>query len=154
MKKRHVIIISIIIVILILLGIYFRVTISGNAIVSSESVIVTKENLQVYLEKKEIVRDLPKNALISVRLYNLNQGERQWEESYIIKKRSVEQGKIESPDLDVIMNSKYVSELGDLCSTIKKAKTNGDFGFDAKISKIAFLWKYKGMLKYRKCFGY
>jgi len=156
MKKRQMIIIGIIIVILILLGIYLKVTILGKVIdfPDEDSILLTKESFPGYFEKKEIVKTLPEKALISVRLYNFNTGNREWEESYIVKKSSVEQGQTENPDVKIIIHSKYVSELGNLCATVKKSKANGDFGFDTEMSKIAFLWKYKNAIKYKNCFGY
>lgn len=126
---------------------------SGN-VVNEDFSVINKENIGNYLEKQNIVKDLPRDAIILIRLYNFNSGSRQWEESYAVKKANVKKGDIENPDLIITMNSKHVSELKDVCSAVKKAKTDGDLSFELKISNVKFLWKYKGMLKYKECLGF
>jgi len=53
------------------------------------------------------------------------------------------------------MHSKYLNELTDqnLCSIIRKAKSNNDLGIEMHISYAALLWKYRTVLKYKDCFG-
>ena len=114
---------------------------------------IDKENLADYLKTLNIVKDLPKDALILVKLYNFNSGSREFEESYVIKKSDVIKGGVDNHDLIVSINSKYIPELKDLCSAVKKAKSKGDLSFELKISTIKFLWQYKGMLKYKSCLG-
>ncbi len=119
------------VILIIILAIFFipklkNTTTSGNAVSPSNqkgSVIpaITKENLGVVFQNSNLVRDLPKNAEIELKLYNFNTGFRQWEESYTIKKGSVVKGEAENPDAIIILDSKYVPELGDFCNTIRKA---------------------------------
>ncbi|MGV8152643.1 MAG: hypothetical protein ACP5OG_06170 [Candidatus Nanoarchaeia archaeon] len=159
MKIKRLIVVIIIIAI-ISLSIYFipKKT-SGNAVINRNSVstkapVITRENLADYLKAQEIIKELPKNAVILLRFYNFNTGERQWEDSYIIKKSNVTRGYIEDYDVELRLNSKYLPYVYDLCGVVKKAKETNDFGFESKMSESAFLWKYKSMLKYRSCFGY
>jgi len=91
-----------------------------------------------------------------VKLYDDSQGERKWEETYFITGnivKEVSSDDNEEVDAEIYLSSDYISELGlqELCSSIKKAKTNGEFGAELKMSKASFLWKYKGMMKYKDC---
>ncbi|MEK6890897.1 MAG: hypothetical protein AABX03_02060 [Nanoarchaeota archaeon] len=129
---------------------------SNNVIVDSNPVIVTKDSLPKYLEGQKFINDLPNNAVIEFRLYNFNSGEREWEESYSIKKGSVKEtnDNIKDADMVIMVHSKYVPELGKgFCSTIQKAKANGDFGVEIKLSESELLWKYKNLLSQKSCLG-
>ena len=123
---------------------------SGNI----EKVKITKENLADFVKSNSIINELPKSADIELRFYNINNGERIWEERYIIKKSLVEKGNVENPDLVVILDSKYIEELGDFCYALTKAHNNGDLRIEFKKSKVSLLWKYGGILKYKSCLGY
>ncbi|MAH50712.1 hypothetical protein CMI37_33140 [Candidatus Pacearchaeota archaeon] len=119
-----------------------------------QGVVVNKQNLPVFLQNVNFVDELPKNAEIELKLYNFDSGSRQWEESYVIQKGKVHQGGAVDPDVVAVIDSDYLSELANFCPTIQKAKVAGDFGIEYKKSKTGLLWKYKGMLKYKKCFGF
>lgn len=161
-KYKYIIIISIMIIILLL--IIFKPIILGYAILQNflqknsnsnvqKPVLVTKENLPNFLASQQMVNDLPDNSLILLRLYNFDNGNRNWEESYIIKKGKVEKGYIENPDITIVLSSKYINDLGNFCQTLKLAKANGDISYDTKMSQLSLMWKYSKMLKYRGCFG-
>lgn len=165
MERRKEIALGICIILLIVLLGYFSnpVSILGKAIDSGKGsasgnavqVQLTRENFNLFLQQQKVVSDLPKSAVISLRLYNFNSGERQWEKSYIITKGKVIEGNAENPDLDIILSSKYIYEIAkDMCAGVNLAKKNGDIGFDLKISEAGFLWKYKSMFGYRSCFGF
>ena len=125
----------------------------GNTGVPSKPVIVTKENLPLYIQGQQMVKDLPGNAAIGLKLYNFDTSERQWEESYVIKKGKVELGNTDSCDIIIVLNSKYVPELGNFCGAVQKAKANGDFRIETFMSEAALMWKFKGMMKYKSCLG-
>jgi len=161
-KYKYIILISILIIVLLL--VIFKPIILGYAILENflqknynsnvqKPVSVTKENLPSSLESQQMIKDLPDNSLILLRLYNSYKGNRNWEESYIIKKGKVEKGSIENPDLTIVLSSIYIKDLGSFCQTIKLAKAIGDIGYDTKMSQLSLMWKYSKMLKYRSCFG-
>lgn len=133
-------------------------SISGKAVATNsngQAITITKENFAPVFEQQEFITGLPKNALISFRFYNFDSGERQWEESYSIRKGKIVQENVENSDLDIILHSKYLPYLGQgFCSVIQYAKENGDIAFDTKISLIKFMWKYRSMMKYKDCFGF
>lgn len=107
-----------------------------------------------YLRNQDIIRDLPKNGVLSLRFYNFDSGERAWEESYILTKGNVREGIAENPDAEIIIHSKYVKELGNgFCDTIVKANENGDVGVEIKLPTTSFMMKYSGLLKYKSCLG-
>ena len=87
--NKHIILVSVIVIAVLLIYFIPKINPSGKAIISSNSnpVIVTKENFPVYLENQKIIKELPKDAVISLKLYNFDSGERQWEESYVYKKQ-------------------------------------------------------------------
>jgi len=149
--------------IIILVLIYYAITstissVSGKAISNSQAsnqVAVTKENFHQYIESQKIIQELPKKALISLRLYNFDTGIRQWEKSYAITRGSVEV--VNTPisnedklDVEIIIDSKHVLSA-EFCTAIKQARANNDFGYELKSSRVALLWKYRGMMKYRGC---
>lgn len=168
MKKSIIIAMVVGIVVLLIIGVVFSLMnnkkeVVGNVEVNAnpnpvqtEQVVVsiTKDNLPGFLVGQQVVKDIPEKAVLMLRFYNFNSGERQWEESYVIKKNSVEKASTEEYDVMLIMDSKYLSDLGDLCGAVKKAKANNDFGFESEMSSTEFMWKYKSMLKYKDCFGF
>lgn len=151
--KKSLFLIILVSAVLLLIYLIPRFNISGN-VVSEDFSVINKEDLASYLEKQNIVKDLPKDALILVKLYNFDSGSREWEESYVLKKSEVIKGSIGNPDLIITINSKYVPELKDLCSAIKNAKSKGDLGYESKINAVKFLFRYGGMLKYKSCLGF
>ena len=134
-------------------------SISGKAVINSgagKQVAVTKENLYLYIESQKMIQDLPKDALISLRLYNLDSGVGQWEKSYLITKGNVEEVNAQDLarkklDAEVVINSKYVLSA-EFCTAIKQAIATNDFRYELKVSRIYLLWKYRGVLKYQSCF--
>ncbi len=130
----------------------------GKAVSGSQDpgMIVSNENIERFLSSQEVIKELPKNSAITLRFYNFNSGEREWEESYLIKKGSVERITYNSnieKDIEIIMHSRYISEMGKgLCPTIQKANKNGDLGYESYIGEAEFLIKYGSMLNYKDCF--
>lgn len=154
-------IISGIILILIISAIYLspKTGLIGKSIQAKSpsnvvQVQLSKENFHLFLQQQTIVKELPQNALISLRLYNFDRGYREWEKSYIITKSSVKEGKAENPDIEITVASKYIFDFArDMCSAVSKAKANKDFSAYSNLKTASLLWKYKSMVKYRDCFG-
>ncbi len=165
-SSRYIWITISIILILILFAAIARPIISGNAFLQNKiknsqktvstnqnAISLTKETLPSFLASQQIITDLPDNSIISLKLYNFDGGGRNWEESYIIKKGKIEIGNTDNPDITVFLDSKHLKNLGNLCDAVKQAKSNGDIGYDTKMSQLSIMWKYKKLLKYRNCFG-
>ncbi|MDA3836665.1 MAG: hypothetical protein PF542_03510 [Nanoarchaeota archaeon] len=110
--------------------------------------------IQQDILESPIVQDLPKDAVMNLKFYNFNTGEREWEKSYILKKNSVEEGETIA-DMTIIIASKYVAPLKteSTCNVLIAAKNNGDFGVNTEMTDSALMWKYKSMLEYRECLG-
>ena len=116
--------------------------------------VITKEEIPGYLEKQNFIKELPGDALLALRLYNFDSGEREWDAEYVIRKGDVEMGSLEEVDAEILLHSKYLQGLaGGLCFTVDKASKNGDLGVELKIGKTAFMWKYRSMMDYKSCFG-
>jgi len=157
-----------IIIILIILAIAVSsLTLTGNSIKSFfgvkekpqtqyaeiPNIVVTKQNIAAFLQSTSLVQELPGSAELELKLYNFNSGERQWEESYVVKKGQVYRGTAENPDVVALLSSNYLNELNNFCATVQKANLNGDLAFEYKKNKAKLLWKYKSMNKYKSCLG-
>lgn len=167
MKKKFIIAIAIGIILIILaivVSIYMnkpKQTVFGNVVPSAsgngnhEQIKITKENFPSYLSGQEFVKNLPKNAIINLKLYNFNTGEREWEGSYTLSKASIKEGEDSNADMTIMLSSKYIELANqyDFCSLIKLANQNGDLGYEFHISKASLMWKYSGMMKYKDCLG-
>ncbi len=166
-KKKAVkiiIIIAVIVVLIFLIKIFIfpNWNIVGKAIflnpkkvsvpVNTIMISLNKDTFPLIVQSQGLIQGLPKSAVISLKLYNFDSGQRQIEESYVITKGSVKKGEAVNPDISVQIHSKYISEAGDICSAIKKANANGDLGYEFGISKTSLLLKYGGMIKYKGCF--
>ena len=94
-----------------------------------ETIDVNYNNLKRVFSSSDIVNDLPKDASIVLSFYNFNTELRQWEKTYTIKKGEVIDGKIEDPDMEIIIHSKYLEPLNNknFCSVFQEAKENRDF---------------------------
>jgi len=119
-----------------------------------QTIPVNYTNLASELSKNSMIKTIPDNAVLLLKFYNFNSGEREWEKSYILRKGKVTEGE-EKADITLTLDSKYLKELtnNNFCSIIKLAKKNGDLGFETSLSTTSMLWKFKGMMKYKDCFG-
>lgn len=110
----------------------------------------TKEDLL----RSDIVQDLPSSAILNLKFYNFNSGEREWENSYILRKNSVEDGTANA-DMDIVMSSSYVKNLKSqgTCEVLTLANEEGAFYVETELSDTALAWKFKSMLKYKDCLG-
>lgn len=117
---------------------------------------ITYSNFVQQVSQNVMIQDLPNNAVISLRFYNFNTGQRAWEKSYLLKKASVIEGLADKPDITIVIHSKYLSQItsGNFCSIIKQAKVNNDLGVWTESSKLSLLWKFRSMLRYRDCLGF
>lgn len=136
----------------ICLFLVFNPSIVGQAVNASPSsggkgtgIIIDKNNFNLYLQQQQIVKDLPKDAAISFVIDEV---------SYSLNKGVVVKGKASNPDLEITLPSKYVPMMGDFCNAVKTANKNRDLGVKLNIGRAAFLWKYRGVLKYKSCLGF
>ena len=164
-SKKHFIItsISLVIALAVMVILFNNTNITGNVVnqqanqqTSNQQYVkpvITKANFKETLQQQSIIKELPDDAEISLKLYNFNSGERQWEEEYVIRKGLIIKQNSDNPDMIISIHSKYVSESYNFCNAIKQANRNGDLGYDLIASKASLLWKYKGVTKYKKCLG-
>jgi len=116
--------------------------------------LVTWENLPAFLESQEAMQDLPGDAAVGLKFYSSTAGARRWDRSFVIRRR-VSEGEAPDLDLEVSMDSKYIPQLGQgLCQAVQKARAHGEMGVGLKAGAAELLWKYRGMLKHKSCFGY
>jgi len=115
---------------------------------------ITAATFPSYAQSQPIIKDVPEGSEILLKLYNFNTGERQWETSYIVKKGSVIEGTLSTPEVTLILNSKYLADLNKIgfCATIKKARNNGDLGVETTLGMTNLLWRYRALMKYKECF--
>ena len=134
--------------------VYYNSGGEGNKIYISSSP-VTYSELPSILTDQAMIQDLPRDTTILLKFYNFNTGERQWEKSYILKKRSVKEGDTNEYDLFLYIHSKYLQSFRGqgLCGTIQTANNNGDLGVESELSDIKLSWKFKNIMEYKDCFG-
>lgn len=122
--------------------------VQGNVQESSANyapINVTRDNFPLILEQNSFIKDLPANAVISLKTDT---------DYYSLRRGSVTNGRAGSYDFEISLPGKYIGMIGDLCSAIKTAKANGDMGWSSNLGTTALMWKYKSMMKYRDCFGF
>jgi hypothetical protein len=112
---------------------------------------VSLEEFSEYLEKQEVVRELPESANISLKVYDSDISNIVRE--YIIGRGVVEEGHAEKPDLEVYLDADWVYKMDDdnLCSVLREARSEEELQFKPQRSNFVLFWKYKGVLKYRGC---
>jgi len=148
-------------VLLILVVLFVNKSLTGNILFSTDQQQMqvnldglTKDNFIQYVQQQKLFSELPKDSVISLRLYNFDKGYREWEKSYVIAEGSIKEGEVQNRDFDLILASKYYPDIAkDICGGIKKANDNGDFAADMKISLVSAMWKYKSVIRYKSCFG-
>jgi hypothetical protein len=123
--------------------------IAGNMV----PIIINFDNFAEYASSQKLVKELPSNAEISIKFYNFDSGQRQFDAIYTMTKGKVEKREAISADIEIMINSKYLPQIGNLCQTLQEAAKNGDVSYQTNLNSAALLWKYRGMMKYKDCFG-
>jgi len=105
------------------------------------------------LASSAMIQELPSNATILLKFFTFTAGKRVWQKEYAITRSNVAEGTIESPDIIIILHSKYVNRFysQDFCNVIKNAKDNGDVAFQTELSEMALTWKFKSLIEYKSC---
>ncbi len=107
--------------------------------------VVTEENLPIYLSANDLVKDLPSGATISLKTTD---------KEYIVKRGQVKEGVADNPDIIISIPSSYIPKLNSgFCPTLEEARANGDLFTETRISKLSLAWKYRSVLKYKSCLG-
>ena len=161
MKKLKILLVFLtVIIVALLVGYFLQLKISTKVVSNSlpaPTINITYQNLAVELSKNSMIKALPDDSILLLKLYNFNSGEMQGEKMYVIKKVIIaETSKDEKADITITLNSKYLKELTNknFCSVIQKANNNGDLGFETEMSTVSLAWKFKSMYKYRSCLGF
>jgi hypothetical protein len=149
-------------IILLAIGIFIIIKdkkpeVTGNAGAQVQITPLSSEQINILAQNvlsSEFIKDLPNNGAIALQFYDFVNGERVWQNGFLIGKDGfLNQGQ---PDIVLIMHSKYISQLDgtNLCDIVKAAQTNGDMWVETEQNEAKLLLKYSGMLKYRDCFGF
>ena len=117
------------------------------------------EDLQVELieevvSNSEFIADIPEDNPISIEFFYFDEGQRVWQDEFILADGSIQESG--DPLIDLTMHSKYIDNLenGDnICDIVKAANENRDLGFDSKLSESKLAWEYKGLIQHKECFG-
>jgi len=158
--QKEIIILGTIIVASILLTFIFNnaAPATGKSVSSQVKIIPLnpeqRSKVMQVLTTSEFAKDIPKKSPISLTFFDFVNGERIWQDSFLISDgQLLSNGK---PEISLTLHSKYISELNEnnLCEVVKKANNNRDLGFYSENSKAKLFIKYAGMLKYRNCFDF
>lgn len=165
-KKRkwiRVLIICLVIGVLITSGLivyfYFNTPSSNSSSASNSNiptVPITYNNFAEVLSSNPMVEAIPENSQILLSFYNFNSGSREIEKSFILKENGVVEGTLQSPEVTLLLHSKYLEGLTNknFCSVITQANANGDLGFETSLSTTELAWKFKSLYAYRDCLGF
>lgn len=129
--------------------------------VSSAKLVLTKatdedfNRFEDIISRNKMIQDLPKDGVLELSFYNDELGWGNWERVYTITKGEVREGEAQNYDINLIMNSKYLSALDEnnFCLIVRTAKNNGDFSSETEMSTFSLGWKYKSMMNYKSCLG-
>lgn len=159
-KKKTLLILCFLILVILVIFLISKLPITGKSVnnIPSEVKIYPlaaseREKVVEVVESNEMLKDMPKTGIVSLRFFNFNKTERIWRDGFLIGKSGIlSEGK---PDIYLSLHSKYISELdNNLCELIRTANNNGDLGFYSERNEAVLLIKYVKMLKHRKCFGF
>jgi len=121
---------------------------------TSKVILTVNKDLISYLEKQQFIKDLPESREIVLQLYSFENEKRKLDSVYTITGGKVIARSSSKPDITVVIASKYLKDINDnldLCSVIKEANKNGDFGYEINIDNFALIVRYSGMLGYKEC---
>jgi uncharacterized protein YpmS len=163
-RKRNffrIIVIILVVVMIMIIALYFLGKTAGffssrknpSSFETSEKIIVTKETLPLYLESHPLTSELPDDGEIELQLYSFSSGKRVWEESYVLTKDRVYEGRAKNPDVIIFLDAKYVDDLGNICGALTEAREHNDIAIEIKQSTPALLWKYRTLVAYKDCLG-
>jgi hypothetical protein len=105
------------------------------------------------IETSDFAKEIPADDPISLRFFYFENGERIWQDYFLIAEgKTISDGKA---TIDLTLHSKYLEEINTLglCDTIKKANENRDLGFETEYGTASLLWKYSSLMKYKDCLG-
>ncbi len=129
----------------------------GNKTIKLSFIALSEEQrkkVEDALLSSDFIKDVPKKNPISIRFFYFDEGYRIWQDRFYLSNGEL----IEKTEtsMELIIHSKYIDDLGtkDLCTIVQIANQNGDLGVETEFSDAELLWKYKGMMKHKDCFGF
>ncbi len=107
--------------------------------------VVSLESFPVYMETHPIMKDIPKDAAISLEIGGQAYG--------ISNKRIIKDEIISNPDIFIGLPEGYESRIGEigLCSALNEAIKGGELNFETYVSNTKLITKYYKLIKYKKC---
>jgi len=113
------------------------------------------DSLMSNLPKNQMIQDLPEGKSLYLKVFRFSSGNRVWEKSFIVGKGTMKEGNLNSPEVTLTINSKYVNSISssNLCEIMGQARKNGDLGFESSLGYASLLIKYSSLMKYKGCFS-
>ena len=107
---------------------------------------LTKEGFGNYLEEHLLIKELPENSDISLKLNGY---------SYSLSQGVVEESPNSEVDLEISIPEDLIEKIGEegLCSVMGEGLDSGEIEVETELSESELVWKYRDVLKYRECFG-
>jgi hypothetical protein len=107
------------------------------------------------LEGEELVKKVPSNGNIRLRFYHFAGNCRIYDAAFLLQDGKVLASNPSIPDIDIWMHSDYVPKFtgGNMCDLTAEAKSTDNLGYLSNIGTVTLLWRYKGLVGYRDCFG-
>ena len=107
---------------------------------------LTKEGFAEYLEEHTLIKELPGGSDISLKLNGY---------SYSLGQGVVEESSNSESDLEISIPENFIAKIGEegLCEVMSGGLESGEIVVETELTETELAWKYRGVLKYRECFG-
>ena len=122
---------------------------------TSPTIAINYTNFAKEIAKNSLIQALPDKSIISLRFYNFDNGQRNYEKSFVLTRASVKEENTTSADITLLLHSKYLKGLTNknFCDIIQKANTAGDLGVETNLSMASLALKFRSVIKYKSCIG-
>jgi len=127
-------------------GIWIYNLIKPVTLEEMKGINMTKEGFSEYLEEHTLIKELPEDSDISLKLNGY---------SYSLGQGIVEESSNSESDLEISIPEDYISKIGEegLCEVMGEGLSSGEIEIETELSESELVWKYRDVLKYRECFG-
>jgi len=145
--KKILLVLSLIIFSMLLLsGIWIYNLLKPVGIDEIKGIDLTKEGFSEYLEEHALIKELPKNSNVLLKLNG---------DSYFLGHGIVKKYSNSEADLEIVIPENYISKIGEegLCIVMSEGLNSGEIKVETELSESELVWRYRDVLKYRECFG-
>lgn len=157
-RREIIVVATLLIIVFVALVFILGPKVFSGKLISSDSpaefvYLNDENNLEVYLENQEIIKDIPDNMVVVLKTYDVENREWIYKKSFIINGDDVDEGDSASYDAIIYIHSGQIENLKtqSLCEMIKTANANQELYIDSPLPETTLAWKFRNLWKYRAC---